>query len=86
MAVGVHTPLKQLKTCLSTTPWKYVGYRMQKHSALFNVNTMWRWVVGVTFQPLYPRGKSPGVRWILGWVGLRVSVNVVEKSKTPELS
>jgi hypothetical protein len=38
-------------------------------------------VVRFTPQPLYPRGRVPGIHWIGGWVSPRAGLDDVEKRK-----
>jgi hypothetical protein len=54
--------------------WKY-------SSTILNLGIIWRWVVSFTPLPLYPRGKSPGVHLIRGWVGSRAGLDAVEKKE-----
>jgi hypothetical protein len=43
-------------------------------------------VVSFTLQPLYPRERVPGIRWIGGWVGPRAVLDAVMKRKIPSPS
>jgi hypothetical protein len=38
---------------------------------------------GITPLILYPQGKSPGIHWIRGWVGLIVVLDAVMKREIP---
>jgi hypothetical protein len=42
---------------------------------ILDLSTRLRRVVSFTTRPLYPQGKSPGTRWIGGWVGPRAVLN-----------
>jgi hypothetical protein len=52
--------------------WRY-------SSTIFDLGTRWRWVVSLTPQSLYPRGKIPGTHGIRGWVGPRAGLDDVER-------
>jgi hypothetical protein len=43
-------------------------------------------MVSFMYQPLYPRGKSPGTRWIGGWMDPRAGLDDMEKRKILTLS
>jgi len=67
-----HVPVHALKA--------YCGSRGIA-TAILNLDPRWRWVVKFMPQPLYPRGKNPGARWIGGWVGPIAGLNVWEKRR-----
>jgi hypothetical protein len=49
----------------------------------FDLGTSWILVVRFMPRSLYPRGKSPGIYWIGGWVGPRARMDDVEKKILP---
>jgi hypothetical protein len=51
-----------------------------------DLGTSWKWVVSFTPRPLYPRGKSPNIHWIGGWIDPRAGLDNVEKRKFLTLS
>jgi hypothetical protein len=51
------------------------------HPYFLDLGTSWRWMVSFTLLPLYLRGKSPFIHWIVGWVGPRFRLDDVEKRK-----
>jgi hypothetical protein len=48
---------------------------------IFDLGTLWRWVVSFTTRPLYPREWSPGTHWIEDRVGARAGPDAVVKRK-----
>jgi hypothetical protein len=55
--------------------WRY-------SSTILDLSIRWRSVISFTFRPLYPGQKASGIPWIGGWVGLRGSMNSMEKKKS----
>jgi hypothetical protein len=62
-------------------PWRRMGER-KYDSMHFNVRTTMKWLVSLTYQPLYLRGKNPSTHWIEGWMGLRAGLDAVAKRKS----
>jgi hypothetical protein len=65
---------------LNMTPWRRMG-EWRFSSSFLDLSTRWWWVVNLTPRLLNPRGKSPSIRWIGGWMGLRASLDAVDKRK-----
>jgi hypothetical protein len=59
----------------------YAGVDLQFHAYL--TSPLDGSVVGFKTRPFYPRGMSPGIHWIGGWVDTRASLNAVAKKKIP---
>ena len=61
------------------------SYRDSRDKAplILNVGTRWRWALNITPRPLHPppRGYNPSTHWTGSCVGLRASMNVLEKIK-----
>jgi hypothetical protein len=56
--IGVKVKVVPVHNQSSTTPWRRKGQWMYR-STFSWPRTSWKWVVRLTPQPLYPRGKSP---------------------------
>jgi hypothetical protein len=58
-------------------------YQSWRHTAVavcgvthYSISNRGRWAVGLTFQPLYDQGRSPGTHSTGGWVGPTASVDI----------
>jgi hypothetical protein len=52
---------------------------------IVDVGTRWRQVISFTPRPLNPRRKSPGIHWIVGWVGPGAGLDDVKKILDPSV-
>jgi hypothetical protein len=50
--------------------WRSAGVSLD----ILNLGTRWRWVVSLTYRPLYPREIVPGTLRIGSWIGPRACV------------
>jgi hypothetical protein len=48
-----------------------------------DLGTRWKWAVTFTFQLVYSWVKRPRIHFTEGWVGLRVSLDMVVIGKIP---
>jgi hypothetical protein len=67
------------KVMLSLPRWNTEGIEVQPHSFLTLVPDGHEWTISCPSKSL---GENPGTSQIGGWVGPRVSTNILEKLKT----
>jgi hypothetical protein len=72
---------KKVKVSLYT-PWRRIGERMYSSYSFLTSVTRWGWVVSVTPRPRFTPGeRTPGIRWIGGWVGPRAGLDTGARRK-----